>query len=340
MIARKSISIVLVISLLMVFGCGKAVISEKEKPRSFPQTFPEGVPKEIIKEDGANMVLIPAGEFMMGTSNAEKQALINLGWWHDWFNNEMPEHSIYLNAFYIDKYEVTNAQYAEFLKAYGKNFDTAGHQLLDINDSDCLIEKVGNTYKPKMGYENHPVIEVSWYGAAAYAQFYGKRLPTEAEWEKAARGGLVCKRFPWGNDITHDGANYWKTGGRDKWERTFPVGSFPPNDYGLFDMAGNVWEWCADEFDAGYYSNSPKNNPKGPGVPITFRNDDFTNVKTSLRQKKGLFELLFKRKSFRVLRGGSWYSDYVSRNLRCAGRDGSDAYDSSFDFGFRCAQDF
>jgi formylglycine-generating enzyme required for sulfatase activity len=256
------------------------------------------------------MALIPAGEFLMGSNDGE--------------SDEKPVHTVYLDAFYMDKYEVTNAQYARFLNEYGKNTDAAGHQLLGINE----IEKVGNTYKPKSGYENHPVA-ITWYGAAAYAQFYGKRLPTEAEWEKAARGGLVGKRYPWGDNITHDNANYHGTAGnvtgrgdrgRDKWNIPSPVGSFAPNGYGLYDMAGNVWEWCADEYDSGYYSKSPKNNPKGPGVVITFTNNDFTNVNTR-----------------RVLRGGSWYDN--SYYLRCADRYSNVPADTGSLFGFRCSQD-
>jgi formylglycine-generating enzyme required for sulfatase activity len=260
---------------------------------------------EVIE---AKMVLIPAGEFSMG----------------DHFNegiiDEKPVHTVYLDAFYMDKYKVTNAQYAKFLNEYGKNTDDAGHELLDIADEDCLIEKVGNTYRPKAGYENHPVIEVTWYGAAAYAQFYGKRLPTEAEWEKAARGGLVGKRYPWGDDITHDNANYSGTGGKDQWNGTSPVGSFAPNGYGLYDMAGNVWEWCADEYDSEYYGRSPKSNPKGPGVAITFKNNDFTNVNTR-----------------RVLRGGCWNSN--PNFLRCAVRYDLEPSITNNDLGFRCSQD-
>jgi formylglycine-generating enzyme required for sulfatase activity len=247
--------------------------------------------------DGAEMVLIPAGDFQMGDAFNEGSS------------GERPVHTVYLDAFYMDKYKVTNAQYAKFLNEYGKNTDDAGHELLDIADEDCLIEKVGNTYRPKAGYENHPVIEVTWYGAAAYAQFYGKRLPTEAEWEKAARGGLVGKKYPWGDEAPKGKAASFGV---------HPVGSFAPNGYGLYDMAGNVWEWCADEYDSGYYSKSPKNNPKGPGVDITFKNNDFTNVNTRC-----------------VLRGGSWNSNPF--NLRCACRFHAPA-DWSFNFGFRCAQ--
>jgi len=242
------------------------------------------------------MVLIPAGEFSMGDHH-------NAG-----DSDEKPVHTVYLDAFYIDVYEVTNAQYARFLNEYGKNTDAAGHELLDIGDSDCLIEKVGNTYKPKAGYEDHPVIEVSWYGAAAYAKFHGKRLPTEAEWEKAARGGLVGKKYPWGDNISHDDANYSGTGGRDRWNGTSPVGSFAPNGYGLYDMAGNVWEWCADWYDSGYYARSAEENPKGPSSG-----------------------------TYRVLRGGSWY--YDTNGLRCAYRYGLNAGATSRYGGFRCAQD-
>ena len=298
MIARKSIGIALVISLLVIFGCGEE--------------------KEIVREeDGAKMVLIPAGEFSMGDHHGD------VSWIRE---RATPVHKVYLDAYYIDVYEVTNAQYAKFLNEYGKNEDAKGHKLFDIGDSDFLIEKVGNTYKPKSGYENHPVIEVSWYGAAAYAQFYGKRLPTESEWEKAARGGLVGKKYPWGDTIDQTKANYdsdnsrgWTTVEMLKYLK--PVGSFPVNNYGLHDMAGNVWEWCADEYDSGYYSNSPKDNPRGPGTVITFRNDDLTNVATR-----------------RVFRGGCWgYNN--AYYLRCAGRLYSCPAHARSDVGFRCSQD-
>ena len=268
----------------------------------------------VIADDGVyeipdDMVLIPAGEFSMGDHHG------------DLHSGCRPVHTVYLDAFYIDKYEVTNAQYAEFLNAYGKNTDAAGHELLDLDDYDCLIEKVGSTYKPKSGYEDHPVIEVSWYGAGAYAQFYGKRLPTEAQWEKAARGGLVGKKYPWGNDITHDDANYRGTGGRDIWDETSPVGSFPKNGYGLYDVAGNVWEWCADEYSSTYYSISPRENPLGPGTPVFFVDDDFTGVTT-----------------WRVLRGGGWY--YKTSFLHCTFRNYIfvPMY-ARRNYGFRCSQD-
>lgn len=214
------------------------------------------LPKTNVGKDGALMVLIPEGEFQMGDHFNEGDA------------DELPVHTVHLDTFYIDRYEVTNSQYAVFLNSYGKNTDDSGHTLLNVDDPDCLIEQVGGIYKAKSGYEDHPVIVVSWYGATAYAEFYGKRLPTEAEWEKAARGGLVGKRYPWGNSINSTKANYNADSARD-WTTTDmlkyleQVGSFPPNDYGLYDMTGNVWEWCADWNDHGYYANSPYDNPKG-----------------------------------------------------------------------------
>lgn len=293
---RISVFTMLFIGLLfplLLSGCFDDIITPH--PTTY-RTRPEG------------MVLIPAGEFSMGDHH-------DVGW-----SDEKPVHDVYLDAYYIDKYEVTNAQYADFLNAYGKNEDAVGHELLDIDDSGCLIEKVGDTYQPKAGYENHPVVLVSWYGAGAYAQFYGKRLPTEAQWEKAARGGLVGNKYPWGNNITHDDANYYGTGGRDIWSRTSPVGSFPPNGYGLYDVAGNVWEWCADEYNSTYYSKSPKENPLGPGTPVFFVNDDFTNVTAGC-----------------VLRGGS--CGISASDERCADRyfrAPSNPYGYG---GFRCAQD-
>ena len=244
-----------------------------------------------------DMVFIPAGEFSMGDHHGSLPSRCR------------PVHTVYLDAFYIDQYEVTNAQYATFLNDYGQNKDAEGHELLKIYSDWCLIEKVGDAYQPKAGYENHPVIHVSWYGAAAYAKFYGKRLPTEAEWEKAARGGLVGKKYPWGDDISHDDANYGGIGGKDKWWATSPVGSFAPNNYDLYDMAGNGKEWCADWFDSDYYTNSPKDNPKGPSSGTG-----------------------------RVLRGGSWAYGNASI-LRCAYRGGNVPTYLSSDYGFRCSQD-
>jgi formylglycine-generating enzyme required for sulfatase activity len=253
---------------------------EREAPaepyqRVRQESHPPGK-NEIIGKDGAPMALIPAGEFQMGSNERD---------------NEKPVHTVYLDAFYIDKYEVTNAQYRKFMDA------------TEYKAPACWDDS-------KFNAPGHPVVSVSWDDAVAYAKWAGKRLPTEAQWEKAARGGLVGKKYPWGDELTHDYANYSGTGGRDKWEYTSPVGSFPPNGYGLYDMAGNVWEWCADWYDKDYYKNSPKQNPKGP---------DSGNI--------------------RVLRGGSWGTG-DGYFLRAACRFDLEASVRYYYVGFRCsAQD-
>jgi len=183
----------------IISGVGKRIVWDAgaDAPHSFGTNYvarvtaDDGVvgtsPEEIISEiDGATMRLIPAGEFEMGDHFNEGT---------DW---ERPVHMVKVDAFYMDVTEVTNAMYAVFLNAVGKHVGDTGNVWLDIGDGDELIELVGGQYRPKAGFEEHPVIEVSWYGAAAYCQWAGKRLPTEAEWEKAARGGLVGKRYPWG----------------------------------------------------------------------------------------------------------------------------------------------
>ena len=247
------------------------------------------LPIDIPVVNTGEMLLIPAGEFEMGDH-------YGVGWEY-----ELPVHTVYVDAFYMDRYEVTNAQYAQFLNEYGRETDAAGHRLLDIDNPYCLVENVDGDYRAEADYEYHPIAKVSWYGAAAYAQFYGKRLPTEAQWEKAARGGLVGKKYPWGNSFSHEEANYYGIEGRDVWDKTSPVGSFAPNGYDLYDMAGSVWEWCADEYDPDYYNISPENNPMGPGVAVTFKDDDFVNVDTD-----------------RVIHGGSWYGNW--RSLRVSNR--------------------
>lgn len=155
---------------------------------------------------------------------------------------------------------------------------------------------------------NQPVVGVNWNDAKAFADWAGERLPTEAEWEKADRGGLVGKKYPWGDTLTNNDANFGGAGGKDKWDGTAPVGSFAPNGYGLYDMAGNVWEWCADWYDGNYYANSPKSNPTGPSSG-----------------------------QYKVLRGGSCDSsdDYMRTAYRNYSDPGSTEYYLSF--GFRCA---
>ncbi len=247
------------------------------------------------------MVLIPAGEFRMGSNDAAAQS------------NEKPVHSVYVDAFYMDEYEVTNEQYAAFLTAKGKHAE-AGHTWLYIENARARIERVGGVYRAKAGYENHPVTYVSWYGAMAYAASVGKRLPTEAEWEKAARGGLSGFKYPWGNTIDSSRANY---NGRIR--DTTGVGKHPPNRYGLHDMAGNVSEWCLDEHNAGFYAISPSQNPLSGATNVKWLLDNYTGVKSS-----------------RVLRGGSWnnFAQYV----RVASRTSNTPTATRPTYGFRCVR--
>jgi len=219
------------------------------------------------------MVLIPAGTFLMGDTFNEGYGLL--------------VHDVYLEAYYIDAYEVTNAQYKEFMDATSYKAPTLWNN-------------------PAYNAPNQPVVGVTWYDAVAYCKWAGKRLPTEAEWEKAARGGLEGMRYPWGNTLTHNDANYDGTGGTDIWTYSAPVGSFAPNGYGLYDVAGNVLEWCADWYDTDYYSISPRNNPKGPGTGC-----------------------------LRVLRGGSWNFD--PPHLRVAFRYNRSSSLAFSTIGFRCA---
>ena len=229
------------------------------------------------------MAYIPAGTFLMGSNEGN--------------DNEKPVHKVYVDAFYIDKNEVTVEQYQNFLNAKG--------------------HREPSKWKEQLQNPKHPVVYVGWNDAVAYAKWAGKRLPTEAQWEYAARGGntgLDGKpryKYAWGNNATHDKANYSGKEGKDQWEKTSPVGSFEPNGYGLYDMAGNVWEWCNDWYDANYYQNfknSTARNPEGP-----------------------------KSGDQRVLRGGSW--DYIPDYLRCALRYWYYPDYRIVDFGFRCIQD-
>ncbi|MCP5097960.1 MAG: formylglycine-generating enzyme family protein [Chloroflexi bacterium] len=200
-------------------------------------------------------VFVPAGEFQMGCDPAHNGGFDCYNWY------EQPLHSIYLDDYYIDKYEVTNAKYAAFLNNRGAN-DCGPYDLCaDIPLTHLTLQD--GKYVVEAGYENHPMNAVNWYGSEAYCAFGGRRLPTEAEWEKAARGSSDTRAFPWGDeDPNCTLANYRQCGGGD----TTEVGSFPDgaSPYGAMDMSGNLMEWVNDRWGDDYYSNSPNKNPQGP----------------------------------------------------------------------------
>ena len=253
-------------------------------------------PGRITGNDGAPMALIPAGEFQMGSDNG--------------YDNEKPVHTVYVDAFYMDVYEVTNAQFKAFVDANPQW--QKGNIPRHYHNGNYLELWSGNSYPSEKG--NYPVVYVSWYAAMAYAQWAGKRLPTEAEWEKAARGGLEGQKYPWGNTINPTQANY----GYDIHDST-PVGSYGANGYGLFDMAGNVWEWCLDVYKADFYEVPPRRNPLAGEMTLREVIANYQNVKDS-----------------RVLRGGSWTHD--AQDLRVAVRDGVTPTLTYVHIGFRCAR--
>ena len=188
--------------------------------------------------------------FPVGSSSWAAQRVIS---------DEQPEHRVFVKDFFIDCFEVTNDEYAAFLNAMG-NVSEAGAQYLFVDSPDCRIDRVKGTFVAEEGYGDHPVTMVSYYGAEAYAGWAGKRLPTEAEWEKAARGGLAGKQYPWGDDITTLSANY----GRKRMGTT-PVGMFAPNALGLYDMSGNVAEMVADYYDRALLSVVSPRRSEGAG---------------------------------------------------------------------------
>ena len=264
------------------------------------------------------MVTIPAGEFVMGSDPGEGAS------------QEMPEHVVNLSAYEIDLYEVTNKEFAEFMNAYGSNISPEGYAILHTESQDQHIswDDSSSSWELEDEYELHPVIEVTWFGAKTFCEYYGKRLPTEAEWEKAARGGCekegiseVCedpydeRLYPWGDeDPTCDIVNYNHEGeaGTDSYcvGDTTRVGSYSSgvSPYRIDDMAGNVWEWVYDGYRDDYYEDSPYQDPQGP---TTF----------------GLS---------RVLRGGAWKGTWYDQ--RVTRRNAKNADRSAPGLGFRCAR--
>ena len=250
-----------------------------------------------LEPNNVDMVLIPAGDFQMGSNDNDAE------------DDEKPMHIVYVEAFYIDKYEVTNTQYKKFVDANPQW--QKGRIPRKYHDGDYLKHWSGNNYPPGKG--NHPIVYVSWYAAMAYAEWSGKRLPTESEWEKAARGGLVDKKYTWGDSLDSNNANYDESVGG-----TTSVGTYPANGYGLYDMTGNVWEWCLDEYNADFYSVSPRYNPLAGGTVDNILSD-FTNVK-----------------NVRVLRGGSWVSN--AKFVRVSDRTRFTPRITNRARGFRCVK--
>jgi serine/threonine-protein kinase len=244
---------------------------------------------KINKVDAAMMVFVPPGEFIMGSKDFDAQ------------DDETPAHYVYVNGFWIYKNEVTNSQFAIFLNS-DSNKPTYGVTGMQIGDNDLRIQQKDGAWLVTSGYMEHPVVNVSWSIAQAYCEWSGGRLPTEAEWEKAARGD-DGRKYPWGDDMpTCQKANFFGCGANTK-----PVGGFPGNasPYGALDMAGNVAEWVSDFYLADYYEISPYIDPHGP--------------------ESGLD---------RVTRGGSWATP--TKRIRVTDRSSLNPLMSNNNVGFRC----
>lgn len=235
----------------------------------------------------SEMAIIKGGAFRRGSNTGGR--------------DEAPRHAVSLSSFAIDIHPVTNEQFTCFLEAMGGEKDVNNNDIIRLRES--RVKRIGGKLNIESGYAKHPVVGVTWYGAVAYAKWVGKRLPTEAEWEIAAYGGLDDITYPTGEKIERSQANFFSSD-------TTPVMSYSPNNYGLYDMAGNVYEWCHDWYDYHYYSVSVQEpmDPKGPVQGV-----------------------------YRVLRGGCWKS--LKEDLRCAHRHRNNPGTVNGTYGFRCAAD-
>ncbi len=292
------------------------------------------------------MVFIPGGTFKMGSED---------------FADSKPVHAVTINSFWMDEHEVTNAQFAAFVKATG--YITVAERKLNPADFpgvplDKLVPGSAVFTPPAYavslndplqwwqyvasadwrhplgpsssisGKENEPVVQVCYEDAAAYAKWAGKRLPTEAEWEYAARAGKANSKYYWGNELKPGGkwvanifqGNFpYKNSLEDKFAITAPVKTYPANAFGLYDMEGNVWEWCSDWYRPDYYQKTPDNNPRGP-------------VDSYDPDEPGLAK--------HVQRGGSFLcSDQYCIRYKAGSRGKGESSSASNNLGFRCAKD-
>lgn len=250
------------------------------------------------------MVLIPAGEFQMGSNDAEADSY------------EKPVHTVYVDAFYMDVREVTNAEFKAFVAA-NPDWQEAAVDAKNHHIATYFPSWEGDSVLT--GEDNEPVTGVNWHAAMAYAKWAGKRLPTEAEWERAARGGLESKKYPWGDEPNRDMANYGNRFGSPK-----SAGTYPANAYGLYDMSGNVWEWVLDAYQEDFYASSSRRNPVAGGSI-----EDIINNATTVENR-------------RVIRGGAYDTDWdpnAEPIYVCVySRSSYDALHSDYTFGFRCVK--
>jgi formylglycine-generating enzyme required for sulfatase activity len=233
------------------------------------------------------MVVIAGGNYYRGSNQGAR--------------DEMPRHPVIIKSFALDIHPVTNEQFVRFLTSMGGEKDSNNNDIIRLRDS--RIKRSGGKLIIESGYNRHPVVGVTWYGAVAYAKWVGKRLPTEAEWEIAACGGLENCSYPTGDDIERSQANFFSSD-------TTAVMSYPPNRYQLYDMAGNVYDWCQDWYAYNFYEVSVQEpeNPQGPPQGV-----------------------------YRVLRGGCWKS--LKEDLRCSHRHRNNPGAVNGTYGFRCAAD-
>jgi sulfatase modifying factor 1 len=257
----------------------------------------------MTPEASPNLARIPPGEFLMGASDAEE--------------DERPVHRVYVGEFFIGRYEVTHDEYARFIRATGYPppgirglpIVTAGGH--DASFRELAAPYIWNGADPPPGHGSHPVVLIRYDDAVAYCKWLSLslgrvvRLPTEAEWEKAARGDFEGRRYPWGNDFDPSQCNFLLDGAMKRQRGTRPAGTYAPNAYGLYDMAGNVWEWVADWYGAGYYADSEPRDPTGPTSG-----------------------------TMRIVRGGSWVNSDLSM-LRCAYRHTVPPDTYAYSIGFR-----
>lgn len=277
-----------------------------------PSTTSEVVAPPLRVRKG--MVSIPSGEFVMGDARRGPP-------------DRRPAHVVWLAGYWVDRHLVTNAEFRRFVEATGYVttaevrgrslvFDTVAGKWQEL--PEACWHRPGGKHSSLVGSDDLPVVHVSWDDAQAYATWSGKRLLTEAEYERAARGGLLDARYAWGDDPGGEGeglANYWQGSfpahdrGLDGWRGLSPVGTFPPNRFGLYDMAGNVWCWCSDWYGEEYYTVSDRENPQGPAKGVE-----------------------------RVLRGGSWLSTIGTPDELAVGNRGRAVPDhTASNIGFRCA---